>query len=188
MDTSAVGLRKFFMDEENSEKMKAKFKVSSHEQSERLQKKLFEMGCEWVIGGRSLSLIDKPYLFLNSGRITFMGSYRYEDFQKHDSPELDTERFLRGEYEWNEYDGGWYEINHDTVKNYDYINPDHYKSGSKEVIEMMVDIWGAEAVALHCEMCAFKYRMRLSKKPDQPIDRDIEKAKWYESKANELRE
>ena len=72
-------------------------------------------------------------------------------------------------------------------EHYDYINPDHYKQGSKEVIEMMVDIWGAEAVALHCEMCAFKYRMRLGNKPDQPIERDLEKARWYENKAKELR-
>ena len=64
---------------------------------------------------------------------------------------------------------------------------DHYKQGSKEVIEMMVDIWGREAVAKHCEMCAFKYRMRLGNKPDQPIERDLEKARWYENKAKELR-
>ena len=52
---------------------------------------------------------------------------------------------------------------------------------------MMVDIWGKEAVATHCEITAFKYRMRLGLKPDQPIDRDIEKAKWYEAKAKELK-
>jgi hypothetical protein len=36
-------------------------------------------------------------------------------------------------------------------------------------------------------MTAFKYRMRAGKKPDQPIERDMEKAKWYDNKANELR-
>jgi hypothetical protein len=36
-------------------------------------------------------------------------------------------------------------------------------------------------------MTAFKYRMRLGLKPDQPIGRDLEKAMWYENKANELR-
>jgi len=71
---------------------------------------------------------------------------------------------------------------------YDYINPTHYKKGSKEVIDMMIDIWGAEAVKAHCEMCAFKYRMRMGLKLDQPLERDLSKAKWYESKAVELRE
>ena len=69
---------------------------------------------------------------------------------------------------------------------HDYINADHYKGRSKEVSEMMVDIWGAEATALHCEMCAFKYRMRIGYKPDQPNDREIAKALWYEAKAKEL--
>ena len=70
---------------------------------------------------------------------------------------------------------------------YDYVNPSHYKKGSKEVIDMMLDIWGAEKLIAHCEMCAFKYRMRLGEKPDQPIQRDLDKAKWYETTANELR-
>jgi len=72
-------------------------------------------------------------------------------------------------------------------QDYDYINPDHYKSLSKEVWEMMVDIWGKEAFIAHCEMCAFKYRMRLGSKPDQPIERDLNKARWYENKAKELK-
>lgn len=75
----------------------------------------------------------------------------------------------------------------DSTKNYDFINPSHYKKGNKEVFEMMIDIWGVDKYIAHCEMCAFKYRMRLGEKPDQPIDRDLEKAKWYENKASELR-
>jgi hypothetical protein len=70
---------------------------------------------------------------------------------------------------------------------YDYISPDHYKGSNKETIEMMEDIWGTEALIAHCEMCAFKYRMRLGKKPEQPIERDLEKAFWYENKAKELK-
>lgn len=69
---------------------------------------------------------------------------------------------------------------------YDFINPDHYKNDSMEVWEMMIAIWGKEAFKQHCEMCAFKYRMRLGKKPDQPIDRDLLKAMWYENKIKEL--
>jgi len=70
---------------------------------------------------------------------------------------------------------------------YDHINPSHYKQSGREVIDMMVDIWGKKAVAVHCEITAFKYRMRLGNKPDQPIERDLEKAKWYEAKAKELK-
>lgn len=74
-----------------------------------------------------------------------------------------------------------------TKENYDFINPTHYKKGNKEVWEMMVDIWGIDAFIAHCEMNAFKYRMRAGDKPNQPIDRDIDKAHWYEGKAAELR-
>jgi hypothetical protein len=72
-------------------------------------------------------------------------------------------------------------------KEYDYINPNHYQNNSKEVWEMMVDIWGKEAFIKHCEMTSFKYRMRAGLKPDQPIERDMEKCLWYENKAKELR-
>jgi hypothetical protein len=36
-------------------------------------------------------------------------------------------------------------------------------------------------------MNAFKYRMRLGDKPEQPIERDLEKAKWYENMAKKYR-
>jgi hypothetical protein len=74
------------------------------------------------------------------------------------------------------------------MKDYDYINPEHYKSYHKETWEMMIDIWGVDRYISYCEMNAFKYRMRLGKKPDQPIERDIEKAMWYEQKVKEIRE
>lgn len=73
------------------------------------------------------------------------------------------------------------------VKEYDNINPNHYKQGDKEVIEMMIDIWGAEDVAKYCSMNAFKYRMRMGFKPNQPVEQELKKAKWYENKAKELR-
>lgn len=73
------------------------------------------------------------------------------------------------------------------TESYDYINPSHYQNMSKEVWEMMVDVWGVEAFIAHCEMCAFKYRLRLGTKPEQPIQRDLDKANWYESKAKELK-
>ena len=73
-------------------------------------------------------------------------------------------------------------------KDYDFINPTHYKQFSYECIDMMEAIWGKEAVALHCEMSAFGYRMRMGEKPDQPMERDLDKVKWYLNKAKELRE
>lgn len=72
-------------------------------------------------------------------------------------------------------------------ESYDYVNPNHYKQSSKEVIEMMELIWGKEALILHCEMTEFKYRMRAGLKPEQSIERDLEKAKWYQERANKLR-
>jgi len=73
-------------------------------------------------------------------------------------------------------------------KDYDFVNPSHYKNFSVEVIDMMEKIWGKEATALHCEMCAFKYKMRAGDKPDQPIFRDLEKAQWYINQAKVLRQ
>jgi hypothetical protein len=77
----------------------------------------------------------------------------------------------------------------DIAKNeYDYINPNHYKGFTKETIDMMVDIWGKENVAIHCEITAFKYKMRVGSKPNQSIEQEISKANWYLNKAKELRQ
>jgi hypothetical protein len=77
--------------------------------------------------------------------------------------------------------------NLDQKEEYDFVNPEHYKQGSMEVIDMMKLLWGTEALILHCEMTEFKYRMRLGRKPDQPTDRDLQKALWYQEKAKKLR-
>lgn len=68
----------------------------------------------------------------------------------------------------------------------DNINPEHYKQQSREVWEMMLAIWGEEKFIAHCEMCAFKYRMRIGLKPNQDIQDELNKAIWYEQKAKEL--
>jgi chitinase len=72
------------------------------------------------------------------------------------------------------------------AEEYDFVNPSHYKKGSKEVWETQVDIWGVEVYIKHCEITAFKYRMRLGDKPYQSVEQDLQKAKWYEDKAREL--
>lgn len=66
------------------------------------------------------------------------------------------------------------------------INPAHYRHASKEVWEMMVDIYGLEAFINFCELNAFKYRMRAGRKEGAAIETDINKAMWYEEKIKEL--
>ena len=69
---------------------------------------------------------------------------------------------------------------------YNYTRPSHYKNGDKEVWEMMIDVFGVEAFIHFCQCNVMKYRMRAGSKPNEPIERDIEKALWYENKINEL--
>lgn len=74
-----------------------------------------------------------------------------------------------------------------TCEEYDFVDPQHYKDGGMEAIDMMRRIWGDEKVIAHCEMNAFKYRVRVGKKPGADIQTDLAKARWYEDKAIELR-
>lgn len=71
---------------------------------------------------------------------------------------------------------------------YEYVNsPSHYNNYSKEVIDMMVDLFGLNNTITFCEMNAFKYRMRMGTKLDQPIERDLEKERWYLDKMKKLK-
>jgi hypothetical protein len=73
-------------------------------------------------------------------------------------------------------------------KEYEHVNhPSHYNTFSKEVIDMMVDIWGVEKTIAFCEMNAFKYKMRMGDKPNQPLEQDANKASWYINKSKELK-
>lgn len=58
-------------------------------------------------------------------------------------------------------------------------HPPRYNQYSVEVIDMMEMIYGKEAMALWCEMTAFKYRQRMGLKPGVTIGNDLEKEKWY---------
>ena len=62
------------------------------------------------------------------------------------------------------------------MNEYDNVNPAHYKSGDKEVWEMMIDVFGKEKYLAFCELNAFKYRMRAGKK-----------AVWYESQMDQVK-
>lgn len=72
-------------------------------------------------------------------------------------------------------------------KPYDFINPNHYKKMSVETIDMMERIYGPAQTADYCELTAFKYRMRIGLKPTEPVDRDMEKIRWYEGRCEQLR-
>lgn len=78
--------------------------------------------------------------------------------------------------------------NHTSNIGSNKVNPNHYKGYSKETIEMMVAIYGAENVAVYCECNAFKYRMRMGKKQGESISDDLAKERWYLDKAKELRD
>ena len=70
---------------------------------------------------------------------------------------------------------------------YERVNhPQHYNNYRDEVIVMMEKIWGLDALIDFCEMNAFKYRMRMGTKPDNPIEQDMEKERWYLNKMREL--
>lgn len=72
---------------------------------------------------------------------------------------------------------------------YEYVShPTHYNQYDKEVIDMMVSIWGKDRVADWCEMTAFKYRMRMGTKPENNIKQELEKEKWYLNKCSQLRD
>lgn len=73
-------------------------------------------------------------------------------------------------------------------KKYEMVNhPSHYNNSSIETIEKMIRIWGKEQTAIWCEMTAFKYRERIGSKPDNSLEQEMGKIRWYESKAQELR-
>lgn len=61
-------------------------------------------------------------------------------------------------------------------------HPNHYQ-GKNECIDVMVAMFGKEAVKHFCMCNAYKYRFRADKKNGEE---DIKKAEWYESKLIEL--
>ena len=69
-------------------------------------------------------------------------------------------------------------------KEQDLTNPDHYKQYPIEVIDMMLRVFGRDAVANYCLLNAFKYRMRAGHKQD--IELDLKKEKWYLDKYSKI--
>jgi hypothetical protein len=79
-----------------------------------------------------------------------------------------------------------------SVKNkkdngYEWVeSPDHYNKYPMETIDIMISIWGKEAVKTYCEINAFKYRMRAGTKPGNSVEQDLGKEKWYLDMAKKL--
>lgn len=68
----------------------------------------------------------------------------------------------------------------------DNVNhPSHYATGKYECIDVMLEIFGVEAVKTFCLLNAFKYNYRSGRKNGLE---DIQKAKWYIGKYIELSE
>lgn len=68
-------------------------------------------------------------------------------------------------------------INNDNVN-----HPNHYQ-GKNECIDVMIAMFGKEAVKHFCMCNAYKYRFRSNMKNGEE---DIKKAEWYEDKIIEL--
>lgn len=67
------------------------------------------------------------------------------------------------------------------------INPVHYQQpDGAQVLDMMLAVYGPEAVKQFCVLNAFKYRMRAGRKSKEAVESDIAKAMWYEEKAEVL--
>ena len=98
-------------------------------------------------------------------------SNEYEDCSVADLWKISAENIERA---YNlAFGGKKEEINH----------PDRYKSGKFECIDVMLDVFGADAVKHFCILNAFKYLWRAEKKNGVE---DIKKAVWYLNKFIEL--
>ena len=70
-----------------------------------------------------------------------------------------------------------------VCENNDNVNhPKHYQ-GKNECIDVMLAMFGVEAVKGFCKCNAYKYRFRANAKNGEE---DIRKAEWYETKLIEL--
>lgn len=62
----------------------------------------------------------------------------------------------------------------------DKVNhPSHYQKDGKECIEVMLELYGIQAVINFCELNAFKYKWRAGLKTGESAEVDLKKAQWY---------
>jgi len=68
------------------------------------------------------------------------------------------------------------------MKSKEQVNhPEHYNQYPVEAIEIMLKVFGMEAVYNFCLLNAFKYRMRLGIKSQDLVNlqNDLDKEAWY---------
>ena len=71
--------------------------------------------------------------------------------------------------------------------NYEMVNhPSHYNRYSIEAVEMARRIWGDEAMKTAAEITAFFYRMRMGLKPENSVEQELEKEKFWLNYAKNL--
>lgn len=66
---------------------------------------------------------------------------------------------------------------------YEKVDHPEYYQGKNECIDVMIAMFGVEAIKSFCRCNAYKYRFRADRKNGEE---DIRKAEWYESKLIEL--
>lgn len=89
---------------------------------------------------------------------------------------VDDERYI--------IDGNKGKENKQMAEKQDMVNhPKHYNDCSIECIDIMVMMFGAEYVAMHCVITAYKYMHRYKSKNGFE---DLKKAEWYLTKHAEL--
>lgn len=63
---------------------------------------------------------------------------------------------------------------------YEYVNnPKHYNNYDIECVDMIERIWGPFIASKWCELNAFKYRIRMGNKPNEDVEKDLDKEKKY---------
>lgn len=131
-----------------------------------------------------------------------MSNMTLKDKVKEVEPDkIDDERFIVGiegcPYEYDCLEGHYIEVDCGRMTceecwSQEYIekdvtdsnvnHPEHYQ-GKNECIDVMIAMFGKEAVKHFCMCNAYKYRFRSNMKNGEE---DIKKAEWYEDKLIEL--
>ena len=128
------------------------------------------------------SVIDECYNIIFDGEqnvqrkeFTSCCDCQFEECDMFDFPCNDCTHNLGNVEHFNPLNSGTTpeEINH----------PDRYASGKFECIDVMIDVFGTDAVKHFCILNAFKYIWRAEKKNGVE---DIKKAVWYLNKFIEL--
>ena len=73
------------------------------------------------------------------------------------------------------------------MKEKEMVNsPEHYQADGLECIDVMLKLYGIDAVLNFCMLNSFKYQFRCNKKDN--CEQDLKKARWYLNKYLELLE